>query len=140
MPNLISPIPKENPISEKIRKLAEMIPGASWLLPDSYDPSSYLMPVGGLTKVGKSVGSRVFDLIFKQSPSGKVVPTSEFFSSASPEKLKSFLTYIEKEYPNPTPGQQLQFPKHLIESVGDVRSSERRLLDAIFKDWNAGGK
>jgi len=61
-------------IGKKVEKLAEKVPAPlSWLIPDPYDPASFIQPIGGFTKqaavkevVGKffdpniSTGSKVF--------------------------------------------------------------------------------
>jgi len=42
---------KKTPMMEKMQDIAETAPfPVNWMLPDPYDPSSYIMPVGGFTK------------------------------------------------------------------------------------------
>jgi predicted nucleotidyltransferase len=43
---------KKTPAFEKMEELSKKVPAAlSWLVPDPYDPTSYVMPVAGMTKV-----------------------------------------------------------------------------------------
>lgn len=45
---------KKTPTFEKLEKLAERIPRPiSWLIPDPYNPASYVMPITGLAKMIK---------------------------------------------------------------------------------------
>lgn len=128
---------KKSPTFQKLEQLVEELPApVKWIMPDPYDPSSYMMPIGGMTKMVKG-GGRLFDVIFKRGSTGRVLPTVPFeiASSAHPEKLRSFLASVEKQYPNAIHNQRVQFPKHLVEKVEGLKSPEERLLDAIFKGW-----
>jgi hypothetical protein len=57
------PYIKKSPIQEKLWELAEKVPGAKYVLPDPYEATSYLMPVGGLTKqaVSKEIVGKLFN-------------------------------------------------------------------------------
>ena len=57
------PYIKKSPIQEKLWELANEVPGAKYVLPDPYEATSYLMPVGGLTKQGvsKVIVNKLFD-------------------------------------------------------------------------------
>ena len=48
---------------KKVEELAGRLPYKEWYLPDPYDPTSYLMPIGGLTKQGvtKEIVGKLFD-------------------------------------------------------------------------------
>lgn len=50
MPKLRYDITPKTDIGSKIEKLAESLPYKEWYLPDPYDPTSYIMPIGGITK------------------------------------------------------------------------------------------
>lgn len=50
-------------VGRKIEELAERLPYKEWYLPDPYSPTSYLMPIGGLTKtVGKPLSKVITEL------------------------------------------------------------------------------
>ena len=53
---------KPTDISQKLQALVDQIPAPlSWIVPDPYNPASYIMPVGGLVKgVGKGGAARKF--------------------------------------------------------------------------------
>jgi hypothetical protein len=121
-------------IGRKIEMLAERLPYKEWYLPDPYNPTSYIMPIG-LGKIGKA-GGRLFEVVFKRSSTGRVLPTIPFeiASSAHPEKLKTFLNYVERQFPDAVPNQRVKFP---IDSISrSVGSAEKGMLNALFKGWD----
>jgi hypothetical protein len=57
-------------IGKKIEKLAEEVPAPlSWLVPDPYDPSNMVMPVGGITK---TMASNYFKRLGEKVASGRI--------------------------------------------------------------------
>jgi hypothetical protein len=57
------PYAKKSLTQEKLWELAEKVPGAKYVLPDPYSATSYLMPVGGLTKqvINKEIIGKLFN-------------------------------------------------------------------------------
>ncbi len=130
------PEAQKSDIARWIESMVKSIPGAKYIIPDPYDPSSYLMPIGGLAKAGEKAGSRLFEVIFKRSSTGRILPTvpTEIAFSAQPEKLRTFLNYVERQFPDAVHNQRIKFP---IDSISrSVGSVEEGILNAVFKGLN----
>jgi len=84
------PYIKKSPIQEKLWELANEVPGAKYVLPDPYEATSYLMPVGGLTKLGAS--KEVIDKLFSGA-SYKTV-------GSAPVPIASSYGYLRDELAN----------------------------------------
>lgn len=122
---------KKTPEFEKIEQLAKRIPAPiSWLLPDPYDPGSYIMPVGGLTKsqyikgISDIMGTKV-QAYARRVPKKfirdveDIAHIKEHVGKYASEKLKQVFDVMESLFPDSIRGMT-RVPKTYKPGFGGV--------------------